>query len=235
MKQIEDLEASGTIELGKPPHDAKVNLSMIQFPPKRDENGAPKRRNARYCARGDTYLAGPDVSIFAPTAPWATVRSLLRMACANNYVVKTFEVKAAFTSVDRTGLPDIWLSAPVALGYAPGYAFHLQTNLYGFQHSPRAFYHAFSEFLIDKLKFVRCAYDKTLFKRTTTLGITYVSLYVDDALVVSSSDEAWEELHQEVAKTYDLSSVGNATLHLGLTIKHHCNNGVLCLGSSNYI
>jgi len=32
---------------------------------------------------------------------------LLSIACANNYVVKTFDVKAAFTSVDRTGLPDI--------------------------------------------------------------------------------------------------------------------------------
>ena len=105
----------------------------------------------------------------------------------------------------------------------------------GFQHSPRAFYDAFSEFRIDKLKFVRCTYGKTLFKRTAALGIAYVSLYVDDALVVSSSNEAWEELHHEVAKTYDLSSVGDATLHLGLTIQYDRKNGVLGLGNSNFI
>ena len=152
------------------------------------------------------------------------MRCLLSLACANNYIVKTSDVKAAFTPVDRTGLPDICLSAPAALGCAPGYAFHLQKNSYGFQHSPRAFYDAFSEFRIDNLRFVRCTYDKTHFKRTTALGITYFSLYVDDALVVSSSDDAWDELHQEVAKTYDHSSVGDATLHLGLTIQYDRKN-----------
>ena len=45
MKDMEDLQASGTIELGKPTHDAKVVLSMIQFRQKRD----PNRRKARYC------------------------------------------------------------------------------------------------------------------------------------------------------------------------------------------
>ena len=65
MKDMEDLQASGTIELGKPPHDAKVVLSMIQFRLKRD----PNRRKARYCGHGDTYSAGPDVPIYAPTAP----------------------------------------------------------------------------------------------------------------------------------------------------------------------
>ena len=157
------------------------------------------------------------------------------MACTNNYVVKTFDVKSAFTSVERTGLPDIWLAAPMAMGYPPGQAFHLHKNLYGFQHSPRAFYDAFSEFLIENFKFVRCTYDKTLFKRVTKKGITYISLYVDDALVVCSSDETWTEVHKEVEESYDLSSVGNATLHLGLTIKYEQKQGVLSLGNSNYI
>ena len=31
MKQMEVLEASGTIELGRPPHDATVVMSMIKF------------------------------------------------------------------------------------------------------------------------------------------------------------------------------------------------------------
>ena len=135
MKEMQDLEASGTIELGGGAHDARIVMSMIQFRLKRDENGAPNRRKARYCARGDTYSAGPDVPIFAPTAPWATVRTLLSVACANNYVVKTFDVKSAFTSVERTGLPDIWLAAPAGLGYPPGHAFHLHKNCYGFQHN----------------------------------------------------------------------------------------------------
>ena len=76
------------------------------------------------------------------------------MACAKNYVVKTFDVKSAFTSVEPTGLPDVWLATPAGLSYPPGHAFHLHKDLHGFQHSPRAFYDAFREFLIEKLKFV---------------------------------------------------------------------------------
>ena len=129
---------------------------MFQFRLKNNDKGEPTKRKARFCARGDTYSAGPEVPIFAPTAPWVTVRCLLSLACANNCVVKTFDVKSAFTSVDRTGLPDIWLATPFALGYPDGHAFHLQKNLYGFQHSPRAFYDAFSSFLTSTLGFESC-------------------------------------------------------------------------------
>ena len=102
------------------------------------------------------------------------------------------------------------MPTPFALGYPEGHAFHLQKNLYGFQHSPRAFYDAFSTFLTSTLGFERCTYDKTLFRRTTALGITYISLYVDDALVVSANEDAWTELHKEVGQKYELSSVGDS-------------------------
>jgi len=190
MLEMQDLIASGTIVLGMPPSDAKIVQSIIQYRLKMNDDGLPDKRKARFCARGDTYSAGPDVPIFAPTAPWVTVRCLLSVACANNWVVKTFDVKSVFTSVERTGLPDIWLAAPFTLGYPTGHAFHLEKNLYGFQHSPRAFYDAFSQFLTSELGFERCAYDKTLFYRTTPQGLTYISLYVDDALVVCANEEA---------------------------------------------
>jgi len=159
MEETNALEASATIELGIPPHDAKVVPSMVQFRLKRDEHSELNRRKARYCARGNTFTAGPD----APTAPWATVRALLSIACVNHYVVKTVDVTAAFTSVERTGLPNIWLAVPFSLGYAPGHAFQLTKTLYGFQHSPRAFYDAFSAYLITDLGFEQCTYDKMLF------------------------------------------------------------------------
>ena len=34
-------------------------------------------------------------------------------------------------------------------------------------------------FLTSELGFERCTYDQTLFRRTTALGITYISLYED--------------------------------------------------------
>jgi hypothetical protein len=235
MIEMNTLQESATIVLGIPPPGAKVVPSLTQLRLKRNEDGKPSRRKARFCARGDLYTAGPDVPIFAPTAPWATVRMLLSIACAMKWLVKTFDVAAAFTSVERTGLPDIWLAAPRGLGYPEGQACHLLKNLYGFQHSPRAFYDAFSEYLIDVLKFERCSYDKTLFKRTTTNGVIYMSIYVDDALVISSTQEAWDEMLQQVEKKYTLSSVGDATLHLGLTIKYDRKAGTLALGNAKYV
>jgi hypothetical protein len=162
------------------------------------------------------------------------VRTLLSVACANSYLVKTFDVAAAFTSVDRTGLSDLWLRAPPSLGYPPDQAFHLKKNLYGFAHSPRAFYDDYSEFIMN-LGFTRCPYDKTLFKRKTELGVIYMSMYVDDALVVASSEPVWEEMLAQIKHKYTLSSVGDATLHLGLTINYDQTEGVLTLGNTNYI
>ena len=107
MVVMTDLIESGTIALGRPPTGAKIVQAMFQYRLKNNDKGEPNKRKARFCARGDTYSAGPEVPIFAPTAPWVTVRCLLSLACSNNYVVKTFDVKSAFTSVERTGLPDI--------------------------------------------------------------------------------------------------------------------------------
>jgi hypothetical protein len=172
LEEMNTLRENDTILLATPPAGATIVQALMQFRLKRDEHGEPSRRKARYCARGDLYSAGPDVPIFAPTAPWATVRILLAIAVANDWLVKTFDVAAAFTSVDRTGLPDLWLAAPFGLGYPIGQAFHLLKNLYGFAHSPRAFYDSFTEFLLT-LGFVRCAYDKTLFSRTSAAGSLY--------------------------------------------------------------
>jgi hypothetical protein len=56
-----------------------------------------------------------------------------------------------------------------------------------------------------------------------------MSMYVDDALCVVSTEAAWAELITEIEKRYDLSSKGNATLHLGLTVDHDRDNGTLTL------
>jgi hypothetical protein len=87
MLEMDDLFASGTIVLGMPPQDAKIVLTMIQYRLKNNTQGLPDKRKARFCARGDTYSAGPDVPIFAPTAPCVTVRCLLSTGCANNWIV----------------------------------------------------------------------------------------------------------------------------------------------------
>ena len=108
--------------------DAKIVRSIIQYRLKNNDKGEPDKRKVRFCARGDTYSTGPEVPIFAPTAPWVTVQCFFSMACANNYAIKTFDVKSAFTSVERTGLPDIWLAAPFALGYPFAHAFHVLKN-----------------------------------------------------------------------------------------------------------
>jgi len=234
LTEMNTLQENGTIKLATPPPGAKVVQSLVQLRLKRDDQGNPCRRKARFCARGDTYSAGPDVPIFAPTAPWSVVRTMLSLACANSYLVKTFDVAAAFTSVDRTGLPDLWLRAPPGLGYDRSQAFHLKKNLYGFAHSPRAFYDDYAEFIMS-ISFERCAYDKTLFKRRTDRGVIYMSMYVDDALVVASSESAWTEVLEQIQKKYTLSSVGDAKLHLGLTIDYDLAAGVLTLGNTNYI
>ena len=97
LAEMNDLINSETIVLGRPPMGAKIVQAMFQYKRKSNAKGQPYKRKARFCARGDTYSAGPEVPIFAPTAPWVTVRSLLSLACANGYVVKTFDVKSAFT------------------------------------------------------------------------------------------------------------------------------------------
>ena len=85
------------------------------------------------------------------------------------------------------------------------------------------------------LNFERGAYAKTLFRRDTCCRLIYMTMYVDDALLVASTEDAWKELLAEVTKRYTLTSVGNATLHLCLTIAYDRDTGVLSLGMIKYM
>jgi len=58
----------------------------------------------------------------------------------------------------------------------------------------RAFCESFSQILLETRQFEKCIHDTTLLRRTTNRGTSYVCQYVDDALVIASDNNTWEEL-----------------------------------------
>ncbi|GKB64685.1 putative ribonuclease H-like domain-containing protein [Tanacetum coccineum] len=90
--------------------------------------------------------------------------------------------------------------------------------LYGLHQAPRAWYETLSTYLLDN-GFHRRQIDKTLFIRRLKGDILLVQVYVDDSIFGSTKKSLCDEFEQIMHNRFQISSMGELTLFLGLQVK----------------
>jgi hypothetical protein len=109
---------------------------------------------------------------------------------------------------------------------------HLLKSLYGLKQSPCLWYQAMNAFLLS-LGFKQSSADPNLYVKDRVLLL----LYVDDILIISTSDDSPSSLANQVItalKTkYKISDLSEARRFLGLEINRG-ENGI-CLSQETYI
>jgi hypothetical protein len=93
----------------------------------------------------------------------------------------------------------------------------LDKEIYGLKQVPRAWYSKLSSKLV-KLGFVMCKGDTSLFMYWRGVAI-YLIIYVDDIVVVSSSDLAVEALLSDLRHYFALKNLGMLHYFLGIEVK----------------
>ena len=71
--------------------------------------------------------------------------------------------------------------------------------------------------------FTRCRTDSCVFTKRSDVGIMYVVLYVDDLLLVSSSQVMLRQFTEQLADDYKITEFGQPTSYLGIHIEHKPN------------
>ncbi|GKA31343.1 putative ribonuclease H-like domain-containing protein [Tanacetum coccineum] len=88
--------------------------------------------------------------------------------------------------------------------------------------SPRAWYETLSSFLLEN-GYRRGTIDKTLFIKKTKSEIMLVQVYVDDIIFVSTKKSMCTKFKEVMHKRFQMSSMGELTLFLGLQVKQQPN------------
>ncbi|KAK1628435.1 hypothetical protein QYE76_002750 [Lolium multiflorum] len=99
----------------------------------------------------------------------------------------------------------------------PDHVCCLNRSLYGLKQAPRGCYHRFATF-VATVGFTCSKTDTSLFVLHSTLGATYLLLYVDDIILTASSTVLLERVITALNCEFAMTDMGDLHYFLGITI-----------------
>ena len=201
--------------------------STWAFRLKRLPDGTPLKFKARFCVRGDRQVTGVDCfETYAPVIQWSTVRLLLTLILANNWVTKQVDYTNAFAQA--TLKEEVYIEPPFGFKWADGNdkVLKLIKSLYGLKQAPRTFFLKLRDGLLER-GFTQSKIDPCLFMKHDMICV----VYVDDTVIACPNADDIEKLieslgvcKEEQRHTFELRDEGEVGDFLGIRIERHRTN-----------
>jgi len=201
---------------------------------KKGQDGAIERFKARLVARGFTQLEGEDYyDTFSSVAKWATVRTLLAMAASKGWAVEVCDVDNAFLNAKLN--EEVYLVQPQGLSGAADKVLRLRRALYGLKQAPRSWEKELGQFLVKKGT-RQCTSDTALYVKFNKAGqAVYIPIYVDDLLIVGTTQEMVDAAKQDLKGGFKLKDLGEVSSYLGVQVTRNKATKTMALGLPRYI
>ena len=121
----------------------------------------------------------------SPTGKQPTLKILLTIALASNWVISQLDLKNAF--LHRLLQEEGYMKEPqgVVDTTRPNHLCRLKGAIYGLKQDPRACFHRYSTFLLS-LAFTGSTADNSMFIHKSSSGLIVLLLYVDDIILTGS-------------------------------------------------
>ncbi|KAI0994599.1 hypothetical protein K3495_g13583 [Podosphaera aphanis] len=190
-----------------PRSEAKGELMTGRWSFKEKSDGSLK---ARWCARG---FSEPFVdNTYADILPPTTMRLLLAFAACKNLHIRHIDITAAFlhADIDRP----LYIEQPHSKETTANFVYKLHKAIYGLKTAPRRWQEKLRKFLKSN-GFQSFKFDPNLFRRPNII----ISTYVDDFMIVSSSQSLIDETVSTLAKAFQIIDLGDMTKFLGINIE----------------
>jgi hypothetical protein len=189
---------------------------------------------ARLIVLGHLQRAGLDYQeIFAPVLKMESVRMLLALIAKNDMEFIQGDVKTAFLYGP--------LDEEVYMRQPPGFlekgkedwVCRLRKAVYGLHQAPRAFYMHISK-VLGKSGFKAIHEDPSIFVRLLDGHTSFIGLYVDDAIIASSSKEQLAEVRKFLDQHFKMTWTVDPKMLLGIEIARNREAGTVQLSQKHY-
>lgn len=204
------------------------------FKIKTGKDGQPKRRKARFFAKGYRQIKGIDFQeSFAPAVRYDSLRVVLAIAASRNLNLFQLDVKTAFLNgeVDE----EIYIAQPQ--GYTiPGRedeVCRLNKAIYGIKQASRIWNLTLHSALVT-FGLKQCAADPCIYSRINKDGMVIVAIWVDDGLIAGSNGALIREIVEYLRAKFDMEC-GLAEHFVGLLIQRDRQNRKIYLSAPQYI
>jgi histone deacetylase 1/2 len=184
---------------------------------KRKADGTVDRYKDRLVAKGFKHRYDIDYEdTFSPVVKAATIRLVLSLAVSRGWKLRQLDVKNAF--LHGVLEEDVYMRQPPGYETRFGHVCKFDKELYGLRHAPRAWYSRLSSKL-QSLGFLASKGDTSLFFYNKRGVSIYMLIYVDDIVVVSSSEKAVDALLRDLGMDFSLKDLGELHYFLGIEVK----------------
>lgn len=215
--EISALESNHTwVVCDLPPNKHPIGCKWV-YKIKHKADGSIERYKARLVAKGYTQSEGLDYhGTFYPVAKMTTVRCLLALVAAKNWVIHQLDVNNAFLHGDLH--EEVYMKMPPGFGTkGESKVCQLTKSLYGLKQASRQWFSKFSSTLID-LGFVQSKADYSLFTRLQGSSFLALLVYVDDVAIASNDSHAVSSFISLQNERFKLKDLGPLRFFLGLEI-----------------
>ena len=210
--EIEAHEENGTWEMVKTPQAGTLLTAKWVFTIKRDTEGNIQRFKARLVARGFQQRQGIDFEeTFAPVARIETLRTLLAICAAKEWIFEQFDITTAFLNGKLK--EEVYLTPPEGVKAKSGMSLKLHKALYGLKQAPKAWNDTFNQ-AMKELGFIQTESDPCVFIQSPN---TIVAVYVDDGFVISPSKDECLRVINDLDQRFKMKRVENGTF-LGMEL-----------------
>jgi histone deacetylase 1/2 len=225
--EFDALLKNRTWQLVPRPPGVNVIDSKWIFKVKYHADGSIERYKARLVAKGFKQRQGLDYDdTFSPVVKPTTIRLLLSLAVSQGWYLRQLDIQNAF--LNGVLEEEVYMRQPP--GYEdpskPHHLCRLEKALYGLKQAPRA-WHARLSSVLRTLGFAASTADSSLFIFRRKEVVTFLLVYVDDIIVVSSSPHAPDTLIQELRAEFAVKDLGVLHFFLGIEVIRPSVGGLL--------
>ena len=219
------------------PEGVKIVRSKWVFSKKKNPDGSLRKYKARLVAAGCNQIPNVDYdSAYSPVVRMSTVRTVLAVAAANNYVLKFMDCRNAY--LNGPCLRTVYMAQPPGFeeygGDGKPLVCLLHKGIYGLPESGKNWYFTLCQVLSDigltKSKADPCLYYLSRSKPEDPYFTT--CFHVDDKLISASSDQVAKQYIERMLRHLVLVDV-QGQLYLGLQIIN--DTYYITVGNPEYI
>ena len=216
-EEIDSLTLMDTWNYVDRPPDKSIISCRWVFKIKPATDVEPERYKARLVAKGYSQVPGLDFKdTFSPVIRFDTIRVMIAFGIHHNMLMHQMDVKTAFLNGKLE--ENIFMQQPPGFEVHPDLVCKLNRSLYGLKQSPRMWNIELSKFLLD-MKFTRSSYDSCLFIKITVSGMTFILVYVDDLIVMSSCEKLLVSTKKSLCRRFSMKDLGILAHFLGVRIR----------------